>query len=93
MNDQAHQNVKYNVPYPRQMLNKYAKTVNVETGMGRRKGGSYSGPKGMGSTGGGSTGGARRSNPWISHLKAYRKAHPGQSLKEAMRGAKESYKK
>jgi hypothetical protein len=95
MQDQAQQNVKYNVPYPREMLNKYAKTVNVETGMGRRRknGGSYTGPKGMGRSGGGGTGGARRANPWISHLKAYRKAHPGESLKQAMSGAKASYKK
>ena len=93
MQDQAQQNVKYNVPYPVGMLNPYAKTVNVETGMGRRKrGGSYVGPKGMGRSGGGATGGKpRRANPWIAHLKAYRKAHPGQSLKDAMKGAKASY--
>ena len=32
-------------------------------------------------------------NPWIQHLSAYRKKHPGQSLKQAMRGAKAGYTK
>ena len=32
-------------------------------------------------------------NPWIAHLSAYRKKHPGQSLKAAMKGAKASYTK
>lgn len=34
-----------------------------------------------------------KQNPWILHLGSYRKKHPGQSLKQAMRGAKSSYKK
>ena len=32
-------------------------------------------------------------NPWIQHLSAYRKKKPGQSLKQAMRGAKAGYTK
>ncbi len=32
-------------------------------------------------------------NPWMAHLKAYRKKHPGKSLKQAMQGAKKSYSK
>lgn len=30
---------------------------------------------------------------WRAHLAEYRKAHPGQSLKQQMRGAKKTYKK
>jgi len=30
---------------------------------------------------------------WHEHLAAYRKANPGKSLKECMKGAKETYKK
>jgi hypothetical protein len=32
-------------------------------------------------------------NPWLAHLKAYRKKNPGQSLKQAMKAASKSYKK
>ena len=34
----------------------------------------------------------RSGNPWIKHLKAYHKAHPGISYGEAMKKAKKSYK-
>ena len=37
--------------------------------------------------------GKRPPNPWMVHLAAYRKAHPGMKLKSAMQGAKKSYKK
>ena len=30
---------------------------------------------------------------WRAHLAEYRKAHPGQSLKQQMKGAKKTYKK
>lgn len=30
---------------------------------------------------------------WHAHLQAYRKAHPEKSMKECMKGAKETYKK
>ena len=30
---------------------------------------------------------------WRAHLADYREAHPGQSLKQQMRGAKKTYKK
>ena len=30
---------------------------------------------------------------WRAHLAEYRKVHPGQSLKQQMRGAKKTYKK
>ena len=32
-------------------------------------------------------------NPWLQHLAAYRKAHPGESLKSAMKKASSSYSK
>ena len=32
-------------------------------------------------------------NPWLQHLKKYKKAHPGISLKQAMKQAKKTYKK
>lgn len=32
-------------------------------------------------------------NAWRTHLAEYRKAHPGQSLKQQMRGASKTYKK
>lgn len=32
-------------------------------------------------------------NPWLSHLAAYRKAHPKLSMKECMKKAAASYKK
>ena len=32
-------------------------------------------------------------NPWLVHLSAYRKAHPGMKLKSAMKEAKKTYKK
>ena len=32
-------------------------------------------------------------NPWLAHLAAYRKAHPGESLKSAMKKASSSYSK
>ena len=31
--------------------------------------------------------------PWFDHLQAYRKSHPKLSLKQAMIGAKKTYKK
>ena len=32
-------------------------------------------------------------NAWRTHLAEYRKAHPGQSLKQQMKGASKTYKK
>jgi hypothetical protein len=32
-------------------------------------------------------------NPWITHLKAYRRKHPRVSLKQAMKSAKKTYTK
>jgi hypothetical protein len=46
-----------------------------------------------GASGAGLTGGKRPPNKWMTHLAAYRKSHPGLSLKAAMVGAKSSYKK
>ncbi len=34
----------------------------------------------------------RKPNKWLIHLKAYKAKHPNKSLKEAMIGAKSSYK-
>jgi hypothetical protein len=36
---------------------------------------------------------AKKTNPWITHLQAYRKKNPTMSLTEAMKSAKSSYKK
>ena len=36
---------------------------------------------------------SKRRNPWMAHLSAYRKAHPGMKLSSAMKAAKKSYKK
>ena len=35
----------------------------------------------------------KHKNPWIAHLSAYRKAHPGVSYKKAMQEAKKTYVK
>ena len=35
----------------------------------------------------------KKSNPWLKHLNAYRKAHPKLTLTEAMVKAKKTYKK
>ena len=32
-------------------------------------------------------------NPWMVHLSAFRKAHPGMKMKSAMKAAKKTYKK
>ena len=32
-------------------------------------------------------------NPWMAHLSAYRRAHPGIKLSSAMKQAKKTYKK
>ena len=36
---------------------------------------------------------SKRRNPWMAHLSAYRKAHPGMKLSSAMKAAKKTYKK
>ena len=36
---------------------------------------------------------SKRRNPWIAHLSAFRKAHPGMKLSSAMKAAKKTYKK
>ena len=36
---------------------------------------------------------SKRRNPWIAHLSAFRKAHPGMKLSSAMKAARKSYKK
>jgi len=46
--------------------------------------------------GGGPGSGNRAARPpskWMEHVKAYRAAHPGLSLKEALKAAKETYKR
>ena len=35
----------------------------------------------------------KRRNPWMAHLSAFRKAHPGMKLSSAMKAAKKTYKK
>ena len=35
----------------------------------------------------------KRRNPWMAHLSAFRKAHPGMKMKSAMKAAKKTYKK
>ena len=35
----------------------------------------------------------RNRNPWMVHLSAFRKAHPGMKMKSAMKAAKKTYKK
>ena len=35
----------------------------------------------------------KRRNPWMVHLSAFRKAHPGMKLSSAMKAAKKTYKK
>ena len=35
----------------------------------------------------------KHKNPWIAHLSAFRKAHPGMKLSSAMKAARKSYKK
>jgi len=37
--------------------------------------------------------GKKHKNPWIAHLSAYRRAHPGMKLGSAMKAAKKTYKK
>jgi len=39
------------------------------------------------------TKGKKHKNPWIAHLSAYRRAHPGMKLGSAMKAATSSYKK
>lgn len=39
------------------------------------------------------SGGARKANPWVVHVKAYRQSHPDKSYKQAMKEAKATYKK
>ena len=34
-----------------------------------------------------------KTNPWITHLKKYKKAHPKMTLTECMSKAKKTYKK
>ena len=36
---------------------------------------------------------SKRRNPWMAHLSAFRKAHPGMKLSSAMKAAAKSYKK
>ena len=36
---------------------------------------------------------SKRRNPWMAHLSAFRKAHPGMKLSSAMKAARKSYKK
>ena len=36
---------------------------------------------------------SKKTNPWITHLKAFRKKNPKMSLTEAMKSAKSSYTK
>ena len=36
---------------------------------------------------------SKRRNPWIAHLSAFRKAHPGMKLSSAMKAARKTYKK